>query len=1337
MPVVVPNGASSSAPGPSYTPAHAAAVERVRRAKGNPYIILDVPINTIDHAVLKTAKRKGALSLHPDKNRHPGAAEAMKQFNEAFEILISLPPGRVWAPPAAHSQPAPAQPKPKPKPAAAPSQSYQDPYQRFREYQQQQEKQQEQQRQRQQQEQQRQRQQKPRFTGADPRFRNQQNSPKSTSSQMPYAQFFSSARSHTAPGPGPQRPYSTHDYFTNSGPFGQGRSGASSSSGPGFRQHPYEPSLDEDDDDEEEDIECTGFRSGTEDKSKTNAQPPCDHCHRISPLGVWPHPILAHLRLCRECTQLPQFQTITKEQAITQLGLTEEDLRLFADNIPADKPPVAAWKRNAFLRNQPLTRVYLREHLLRVRRTKQEAQQEKADQSRQRQQQSDQRKKGKATRPAETEAPSRPETERERMMREAEARAALLGRAQQAEERRRATAEAEMEERRRLAAEAEMAARIKQEHSARAKTEHRQRSPSTPVGDRSAADKDEEDASETESKLFAEEMKESIRRHREAAEAERARKPKREPQTSQSASAYQYRPTGSSSSQHASTSTEQVRADKAKTRSQRAWDELDDILEAEILRQQRRAQGRETSEDSADERIQAEAKRRLQEEAEAQAKARDEARKMDLGQRQHAAFAKMREDIKAQRAAHVAAAEAAEAADPLAGVSSSKRPKGNGQYRTPYVVSDDSDQEVEMREVDPNRSSSSAPSSNPTTSHSSAGSQVPMPGSFHPGMFADVFKASPSNPGFQKNADRPTSVVTISDSDEEYQIVGEKRSNNGKERMQEDYRAELPTDEDADGDDGSFTTARDAANQGDPLGDETESEIDELDDDINDDPISGISSGANGSGPSRGAAQHQQPENVQNADGGMDDDVAMGSASTSRISSNDGRMPMPFPFMAAPGPATGHPSGSEADERVRWHAVDKEQVSSNPAPSQQLPSVHDQRNRRRSTLTEAFLAEMASPAKKVRMDPGPSIPGPSMPTPATDSPFAAFNPSSSSKSSGYRQYLDSDLDDGETEASNAWFQSSVAQSGGGRAPTTVHSDRSKAKITPATRERRAGKKKQQQQEGAGEASNATGMFAQAGQNHSHSGMSSAEPVERMQAEASTSERLPSFPSNPADPDTPTANRTTRAPPDQTLTPSKRQKPNPSPSPAPAPASTSNPTRTARTPSKRITRFQIRKKEAAAQAAAVAKSAPVLPTVAEENSALPFRSLHIAPDAKGDGPMLESELAQGLRIDPRPPMFRPPSSAKPSSSAGPSSSPFPSSSSATPKRAPVTINRANGGIERRPRLPVHHSGNVVPPTPSMAALPFWAPLGSSRPAPARPSVVNPSEIGVVDVEMTDA
>ncbi|KAL9931677.1 hypothetical protein V8E36_009463 [Tilletia maclaganii] len=114
--------------GLNYTPVHAAAVERVRRARGNPYKILDVADRTTDHAVLKTAKRKGALSLHPDKNCHPGAAEAMKQFNEAFEKLIALPLGTFWvspdapAPAPAPPAPPPAQPKPAytyPRPAQA------------------------------------------------------------------------------------------------------------------------------------------------------------------------------------------------------------------------------------------------------------------------------------------------------------------------------------------------------------------------------------------------------------------------------------------------------------------------------------------------------------------------------------------------------------------------------------------------------------------------------------------------------------------------------------------------------------------------------------------------------------------------------------------------------------------------------------------------------------------------------------------------------------------------------------------------------------------------------------------------------------------------------------------------------------------------------------------------------------------------------------------------------------------------------------------------------------------------------------------------------------------
>ncbi|KAK0523970.1 subfamily C member 14 [Tilletia horrida] len=79
--------------------ARMATIQRVFRAKGDPYLVLGIPHNTTDHALIKLAKRQGALLLHPDKNHHPGASDAMVLFNAAFEKLMALPKGKLWVDP--------------------------------------------------------------------------------------------------------------------------------------------------------------------------------------------------------------------------------------------------------------------------------------------------------------------------------------------------------------------------------------------------------------------------------------------------------------------------------------------------------------------------------------------------------------------------------------------------------------------------------------------------------------------------------------------------------------------------------------------------------------------------------------------------------------------------------------------------------------------------------------------------------------------------------------------------------------------------------------------------------------------------------------------------------------------------------------------------------------------------------------------------------------------------------------------------------------------------------------------------------------------------------------
>ncbi|CAD6941117.1 unnamed protein product [Tilletia controversa] len=66
------------------------AIERILRANGDPYVILDLPMDSSDPEALKAAKRQGVLLIHPDKNSHPQAADAFRMLIEAFDRLHSL-----------------------------------------------------------------------------------------------------------------------------------------------------------------------------------------------------------------------------------------------------------------------------------------------------------------------------------------------------------------------------------------------------------------------------------------------------------------------------------------------------------------------------------------------------------------------------------------------------------------------------------------------------------------------------------------------------------------------------------------------------------------------------------------------------------------------------------------------------------------------------------------------------------------------------------------------------------------------------------------------------------------------------------------------------------------------------------------------------------------------------------------------------------------------------------------------------------------------------------------------------------------------------------------------
>ncbi|KAI0832066.1 hypothetical protein BC628DRAFT_1310554 [Trametes gibbosa] len=71
----------------SYTPEHAAVVERVRKCKITEYYEILSLKRDCEEADVKKAYRKLALALHPDKNGAPGADEAFKMVSKAFQVL--------------------------------------------------------------------------------------------------------------------------------------------------------------------------------------------------------------------------------------------------------------------------------------------------------------------------------------------------------------------------------------------------------------------------------------------------------------------------------------------------------------------------------------------------------------------------------------------------------------------------------------------------------------------------------------------------------------------------------------------------------------------------------------------------------------------------------------------------------------------------------------------------------------------------------------------------------------------------------------------------------------------------------------------------------------------------------------------------------------------------------------------------------------------------------------------------------------------------------------------------------------------------------------------------